>query len=744
MPVRNSEIRTRKSLLLLLLVLSLACSLPVIGQPNLPALAPTATLLPRPAGTPPPLPPTLVESDPPHGAELPIDKPVTLYFNQAMDRASVQSAASIAVSGQPAAAGSFTWINDNTLTFTPQQPFKPGSDLTLSVSTRAQSVRGLALSQPISLTYQTAGYLRLAQSLPAAGSKEVDPSSAVVAAFNRPVVPLGASGSLPPGFSISSDGQPVTQGSGSWLNTSTDIFYPQPALEGGKTYTVRISPDLRAVGGSPLDPNPSPDRPYEWSFSTALPRLVSMEPAQGSQNVRLDSKIVLNFNQPMDPASVQANFRLVGPGAAQVDGKIAWDEANTTLTFTPSSLLERNTAYNVILLGQALTRGGTPLGSPLNAILKTVPPLGVISTEPAQDGMLNPYASVVLHLTAPLPDKTILQSVTITPTVANLNPYWDDQDLSLHLNGDFAPSTAYTLTLASSLADAWGGPLGQPFSLSFHTAPLEPGLVVAGGSDVLFVTPQEASLPVQATNLSNVPLTIGSVPLADFFALLGPKGYDLKQAYQPAGQQSLDQTLGQVLDRSQPVDLALSTGQRPLVPGLYFLRLRLPGQNPSNGPFLVVASNIQLTFKISATDALVWAVDLRSHAPLPNSPITLYGEDGRALASGQTGSDGVFRATFPARQDPFNNAYAVLSQPGEEDFSLAMSNWDQGTASWDFGIATDFNGPHLQAYLYTDRPIYRPGQTVYFRAVVRQAYNGRYNLPDQKSLPLSLTAGLGE
>ena len=32
------------------------------------------------------------------------------------------------------------------------------------------------------------------------------------------------------------------------------------------------------------------------------------------------------------------------------------------------------------------------------------------------------------------------------------------------------------------------------------------------------------------------------------------------------------------------------------------------------------------------------------------------------------------------------------------------------------------------AYVYTDRPIYRPGDTVYFRFVVRQVTNGRYIL----------------
>ncbi|MBN1668024.1 MAG: hypothetical protein JW862_13095, partial [Anaerolineales bacterium] len=42
---------------------------------------------------------------------------------------------------------------------------------------------------------------------------------------------------------------------------------------------------------------------------------------------------------------------------------------------------------------------------------------------------------------------------------------------------------------------------------------------------------------------------------------------------------------------------------------------------------------------------------------------------------------------------------------------------------------------------YTDRPIYRPGQTVYFRAVVRQEDEARYSLPQWQTVSLTITDG---
>ena len=79
---------------LLLVALSLACSLPTIGEPTAtpPAPTPTTSATPRPTPTPQPLPPAIVENDPPLGSELPLAGPITLYFNQPMDRASVEAA----------------------------------------------------------------------------------------------------------------------------------------------------------------------------------------------------------------------------------------------------------------------------------------------------------------------------------------------------------------------------------------------------------------------------------------------------------------------------------------------------------------------------------------------------------------------------------------------------------------------------------------------------------------------------
>jgi uncharacterized protein YfaS (alpha-2-macroglobulin family) len=662
-----------------------------------------------------------VESNPSANAVLPLAGLIQLYFNQAMDRASVEASLE-------GVSGSFEWQDDSTLTLIPERPFEPQSQVRLAIGEGARAANGLSMSEPVELVFQTAGVLRLTQRLPEPNARAVDPSSAVVASFNRPVVPLGESrGELPPAFTL----EPESGGRGEWINTSTYAFYPEPALAGGIRYSVLPNPVLRGADGSTLE------AAEPWVFTTAIPRLLAIEPADNDRTVRLDADLVLTFNQPMDADSVEANFQLIDGEGEAVPGEFSWNEDLTVLTFDPRPLLRRAQAYTAVLGDRTLSHGGTALGAETRARLETIPALAVTGSEPVQGGQRTVFSSTVISFNAPVQPKDILQFITVSPEVSNLDYFLDDDDRTLRLFGDFAPQTAYSLIVSPNLPDAWNGRLGQEFTLNFNTLPLDPALVVTFGPDVLFLTPQDGVLQAQVTNLPRIDYSLGRLSFEDFKELLKPGSYDARQVFQAEARQEFSPTFEIPANRSTVVELPLMAEGEPLEPGLYFLRFNINNERIFAGPYLLAVGNVNLTLKISATDALVWAVDLRSGEPVSGAPVLLYDEEGREIAEGETDGEGIFRSEIPVQEDPYTNRYAVLGQPGEENFAVALNNWNpdlQGNAE----IVTDWRPPHLEAYLYTDRPIYRPGQTVYFRAVAREAYNGRYTIPGRSSLPLVL------
>ncbi len=210
-----------------------------------------------------------------------------------MNKASVEAA----ISGLP--VGIFTWNDEATLVFTPTAAYPPNSKLKVSIANSVQSATGFGLGEPLELSFTVADYLRATNQLPKANTLDVNVDAAISVSFNQPIVPLGADAStLPAAFTL----VPSVPGRGEWINTSTYIFYPEPAMAGGTEYAVSLSQDLKSVTGvsfAGVDGN-------AWKFVTSTPKIVSLSPSDAP--LPLEPEIKLTFNQPMDTESVEASF----------------------------------------------------------------------------------------------------------------------------------------------------------------------------------------------------------------------------------------------------------------------------------------------------------------------------------------------------------------------------------------------------------------------------------------------------
>lgn len=692
----------------------------ILSACNLPGQGAGKTPLPRP-GSLPPMPPTVIETIPPMGSQIPLSGQITIYFNQPMDQESVESAWKT----EPAVSGELTWDGDSILIFTPGAALPPGSELELILDASMRSRNDQAPASTVNLTFRTANMLALAQVLPEDASSDVVATSAVVASFNQPVVSLGAQAStLPAAFSM----EPQAAGKGEWLNTSTYIFYPEPALAGGITYTARLDPGLVAVSGSPLQAS------EDWSFTVANPRLLSLEPAAG-ELLRLDAELVLTFNQPMDAASVESSFSLSGPDGS-VPGQFEWDENETVLKFTPQALLARNTSYTIYLSAQAAGRGGTPIEGEITRLMHTFPHFYVSSSLPGEGGTLDEYRSIRIGFSTPLQEEDATDLVTISPDAGLVRVYTDDKEL--HINADLQPQTNYTVTISPELKDIWGQALGEGYTLNFTTAAADPRLLFPYvGGDVYFLRSQSPEFYVQAVNVPYVDIELAPLSMDTFLYLIDYANWQARQNYQPQDADTWRQYIHNTANVNEPVKLVLPENGGALETGFYYFSATSPSVDYNPSSALLVASGVNLTLKVSPEELFVWAVDLRTNEPVMGGNLRLYTSDGYLLASGVTNTDGIWRTTNLS-EDPYETYYVILGQPGEDVFGMAGSYWNQDISPWNFGLDHNSQGEHTDIYLYTDRPIYRPGQTVYFRAVVRESFDGQYSLPDITSLEMTL------
>lgn len=702
-------IKTRVALILnwfiLVSLILTSCGFPWQATPT--PTIPTPIILGQTA------PPAIIETDPPLESVIGHLSPLTFYFNQAMNQSTVEPA----FSGLP--AGSYIWKDESTLFYTPAESYPPNSKLKISISTAIQSATGFGITEPIELAFTVADFLRATNILPKADSTDANVDAAIVASFNQPVVALGDTSNQPSALSI----QPSVSGSGEWINTSTYIFYPESSMAGGTEYTVSLNPALKTVTGVPLDGSEQ----NAWKFVTARPRVITLSPSAESF-VALDTEIKLTFNQPMNEESVQANFLLSGT-EGPVSGTFAWNEDDTELTFTPNDLLARNVGFLLNLNETAQSRGGVALGEDFGAVLNSYPDFAVTATDAGLD-------VTTFTFSAPLAEADYEDLVTISPTLDNFEVQVLDfgDQRNMLVRGDFIPDTNYFIELSASIRDQWGGALGRPYVLDFRTPSLSPSLNIASRTTAVFVRPDNPALLANAVNIQQVDVTVAPVSLQEFIPLLS--AYDAQQTYTPTNPSVYVQTLELTPNQNQTVALNLTQDNNQLPTGLYYVAVSQPlSAGGSKNVYFAVSSQVNLTVKRGATEALVWAVDLPTQTAVANAPIALYDHLGNPIGSGTTDAKGLWKGEITPNN---GTIYAVLGSPGDENFSLATSHWTADNTPYTSGYARNFEPPHTTVYLYTDRPIYRPGQTVYFRGVARQAFNGRYELPPLNEVVLDV------
>ncbi|HEV2862017.1 MAG TPA: MG2 domain-containing protein [Pyrinomonadaceae bacterium] len=96
-----------------------------------------------------------------------------------------------------------------------------------------------------------------------------------------------------------------------------------------------------------------------------------------------------------------------------------------------------------------------------------------------------------------------------------------------------------------------------------------------------------------------------------------------------------------------------------------------------------------------------------------------------------------------APEETVNNSYLVMATEGE---NFAISDLDSyyfgGEYEGEYEEGGDGAGS-LTSYIYTDRPVYRPEQKVYFKGILRDRVETGYKLPAGKTVAVTVSDGQG-
>ena len=719
-----------------------------------PTAAPSATTAAGPSlasllATPGALPPQVVETKPAASDEAALDAAVEVTFDQPMDAASVQAAFQMTAPDGGAVSGSFAWPTPSQLRFTPAKPLLTASAYSVAIGDKAASQAGVPLGQTYTTLVNTITPLQVSQVFPADATSAVDVASRITVMFNRPVVALGIAedqSKQPQPLTFS----PAVDGAGQWLNTSVYMFQPKTPLHTNTQYTVSLPAGLKDAGGAA---ETALAQPFAWKFTTQAGKLWQIEadgqifdPQSNPAGYNLSQlpKITLRFLQPMVPAGTNAAISLVDSAGKQIPLRMQWSGNAMSVLVTPLAVLPMNSSFTLTVGAAAQTLDGGTLGTPFTWNVNTVPPPAVTSTEPA-DGATNAQSGqLALHFASPMAPKTIPGKVVFTPPLQTQNNFsYDDQGQTAYFYG-LAPSTEYQVQILPGMTDRYGNATHASMTIHFTTAQVTPWAAfnmpynpeyLVGGSQQFFY---------YYTNADWLDIKLYQVDAKVFISYNGSsKGSDPSTFNPPTGKLMVEYLFkGSAplnITKTEALTLQDNNG-KPLGPGFYFLSMNVSNVDHTGRPYVdqrfLAVTREHLTFKTSASDGLVWATDPATGKPLPGMAIQVLDGDSNVLGSGKTDKDGLLHVDLPT-WDP-NQGYPMrvaISQDAQT-FAYTSGDWDSGVYPEQFGINQGFYMPVTStlAYVYSDRPLYRPGQPVYFKGIVRTDNDLAYSLPSQKQV----------
>ncbi len=523
---------------------------------------------------------------------------------------------------------------------------------------------------------------------------------------------------------------PELKGGFTWLNGCTLEFYPENPLKIGEEFTVTIGASAKSLYGKSLRED------TKLSFLvTGAPFVQFISPRLPESDVpivRPSQAVTVMFDRPMeikegaalviDPP-MEGRYRRLGESAFE---------------FTPKSWV-MSTRYKLTVPAGIVARDGGAtekeevfyLETPKPRIIEITPPpitvrfnqpvdLGAVQPgkniqlfpsndvdaekHPKNDGFFNMEATYALTADG-RPDKT---SLVFTPTF----PYRPGQEYRFVVQGDkneFSLGITEGAELKFKVEDESSVGNKEPTPAT--------GLSWANGKDWEFVmlgnTPQ---LKVKSDKADVLEVGYCHVSESAFFAWKGDGAPCFLQT----------KTLPLTSKESQETNLDFSSlfEKTQWEKGLYFTSVTAKSVEETSIHKMFAVSDTALILKKSGNEALVWAVDLKTGAPVPRMELSFLSHEGEEIGKGVTDGDGIYKVTSEFGEGIYVIGKKELEK--ESRWAIAGQYWSY-SADQDFG--EEFAPLEPRVYFFLSRPAARAGESLAFKGVLRTDNDAQLSLP---------------
>lgn len=593
--------------------------------------------------------------------------------------------------------------------------------------------------------------------------------------FHASVAPLQAVGqAVSQGVTLT----PALPGAWRWANGRVLVFEPERDWPVGQRYEVRLSPETLLAPGVLLA-----DKQFAFesaAFTARLQRASFYQDPRDDTAKRLVAS--LSFSHPVDPDSVRKRIAIeLGAGLRYRDGgdpapRVEFDDKGLRANVHSGSVevpLESSSMTLAVDAGVAARDKGTPWGKPLRASV-SVPgryqlSFADVRVDFADDDNGEPGPVLLMESSRALADEALDGRVRVWQL-----PERDRKDGPWRLDAVTEAVLAQAEPVA--LVQVPGAdPINSSHAFKFQARPgrtlyvdVAAGIEAFGG-----YLSRDASRSLLA--MPDYPRVLRFLSDGALLSLSGQRKLGFSARGVPGAQIEIARMLPNQLHHL--VDQSRESFARPRMAESYFDRLverrrldvPLPGGDPARthfghidlAPYLdgeggrkgvfivrlassddederslsvrgagdarfIVVTDLGLIAKRSGDGGHdVFVQSLSTGSPVAGADVDIVGRNGLPIVSARTDAQG--RASFAAlgelRRE--RQPLMVVARLGEQDMSFlpfARQGHMLDTSRFAVGgVQEQGEADRLQAYLFTDRGLYRPGETARLGMIVRRA-----------------------
>ena len=571
--------------------------------------------------------------------------------------------------------------------------------------------------------------------------------------------------------------KPALAGTFRWQSTRSGMLQTEGVLPLGTAWKISLKKGLKSAGGAAVEAPPVTAPGADFVVRETTPKWFS--PA--SETTR-QPQIALYFNDAVNAAAVAKMGYFINKEGVRVEAaaytpNVAELGKNPPLlgTWEEQAVENRELALEAFAVSVVKVKPVKPLPAGTDWHYKLEPgvPNAAGKARTVVQQVVN-YGSIVPLAVNTVTAQPVLDAareiqIGFNKKVAELKPEqwaaavkidprpstlaWQVSGQSLTVSGGFDFGTPYTVTIPVGVAAADGTQLAAAVSQSVTFAAHEPNLSlpafdhaqwIGGKGDFSFVTANLAKASVKIKRAQ---------PETVIYLLNGYATYETDENHPDNGEHTRLPWGGvpgkMVWEKEFPTTVALDHSERfgfnwdealggKREPGIYFVSVegsakeQVQDGRTLGAQAVVQLSDIGLAWKHAAGEMIVYAFSHTKGTPLAEVALRTYTAENEEAETAVTGPDGQAKL-------PHGKVRWLLAQVGQDmrgvrvdDESMEMSRWAYDLPI-DDAVAAD---PVRELMLFTERPVYQPGETVFFKAISRMHKNVTLTIPQEKKAKL--------